>query len=139
MRFVRLPQAVRTPARATVAVALMAIMAICAAPASAQNGNGLYEPFPDPVVRSNAQAYVEEAVGKAVPTSDLNDGRFLRGLPASTTSGGRAARGAGIDDGSDGLLTWPGAIALLLVGFLAGTLGRGNLRRSDARPAEAAR
>ncbi len=118
---------------------MLAITALYAAPASAQDGNGLYEPFPDPIVRSTAQAYVEEAVGKPVRPSDLNQGRFLEGLPASSMSGGRAAERAGIDDRSDGLLTWPGAIALLVVGFLAGTAGRGSLRRSGSRPAQPAR
>lgn len=110
----------------------MLIMAVCAAPAGAQAGNGLYEPFPDPAVRSRAEAYVEEALGGAARPRDLEDGRFLRGLPASATSAGQAATRSGADDGSKGLLTWPGVLALLLVGSLAGTVGR----RRCGRPRE---
>lgn len=127
MSLVRLLQAVPTPARATVAAVL--ILAVCAASASAQTGNGLYEPFPDPTVRSRARTYVEDALGTAARPGDLDNGRFLRGL-TSTTTAGQASRRSGTGDGFSGLLTWPGAVALLAVGSLAGAVGRGSFRRS---------
>jgi hypothetical protein len=125
MRFAPSPHAVSTAARATVAAGL--IIAVCAAPAGAQAGNGLYEPFPGPAVRSRAEAYLEESLGRAPRPRDLEDGRFLAGLPVSATSAGQAARRSGERDGSEGLLTWPGALALLFVGALAGAVGRGRI------------
>lgn len=69
---------VRDMARRLAVVAALAATLACAAPASAQDGGGLYEPFPEPAARERALRFAAR-LGVAATEADLRRGRFLPG------------------------------------------------------------
>lgn len=112
-------------------------LALLALPAhaSAQGGNGLYEPFPEDVRKGNAVLFVE-ALGLGerarITRDDLERGRFLGSTPAADLPGAGPSARAGLDE-SDGDL--PTAIELGLLGAALGALpllAAGRARRRVA-------
>jgi len=99
-------------------VAALACAAALLTPAGAgaQQGNGLYDPFPDPTTSRTAERYYGE-LGVAVTGAQLDAGRVLPGLPAAAGARGPSAR-AGV--GTAFPDSWAAAVlglaALLVVG-----------------------
>ena len=107
----------RACARAT---ALALVLALAwTLPASAQTGSGLYEPFPEPAARSQAQDYLEQLLLRPVSAKELEDGRFLGGLPEAPPAARRASERAGAGPSNVTWLLLPAAVvgaAMLLAG-----------------------
>lgn len=98
MRPTAMTRAGKAWSRATALAFLLALT--CAPPASAQTGSGLYEPFPEPAARSQAQDYLQELLLRPVSAEELDNGSFLSLPPTAPrpkrTAGERAgAAGAG--------------------------------------------
>jgi len=101
--------------------ALLAVSAF-AQPASAQEGSGLYEPFPGPVTEERAVEFVQTMVaavgstghGASVDAAALDEGIAISPSFASGERGGASARGDTSADwgGSPGLVL---SIALVLL------------------------
>lgn len=106
-------------------LASLAACAVLAAPAHAETGNGLYEPFPSPSAIGRAQRFVE-ALPQAPRLAELNPQNLRRGVLvgrpalAAYTSGRmpieRARGGAEFTPS----LGWPLGLALM-VAVLGGT------------------
>ena len=112
--------------RSTAALLVAALAAGAALPAvaSAQHGNGLYEPFPQAAMRERAKRFVHRlplppAAAKAhLGDEELARGMFLDpGLPPSGPGSASARAGAGDDGGSS--LSPLTQIALLLLAVVA--------------------
>lgn len=73
-------------------------LALTAAPASAQEGNGPYDPFPTPASPETTPRFFGD-LGLDVHAAALRNGRFLAGLQA--TRDDAASRRAGLDTGDD--------------------------------------
>jgi hypothetical protein len=110
---------------------VLSVWMACAGPASAQDGAGLYEPFPEPAGPEVSRDYVGElpAPGRTL-AAELTADQLERGvrvsgedlpagfaLPATTApgTGERAAPG----DALGGPAGWIGAAALVAVAALA--------------------
>jgi hypothetical protein len=111
----------------------LAASALLAAPARAQTGNGLYEPFPTPSSDAVARAFVDR-IGSAglagVTTDDLVRGLLVeRHAPSSAVPAAvPSARGGRAGSGFSPSLGWPLALALL-------ALAAGAARTAAARRA----
>jgi hypothetical protein len=101
-----------------ISLASLAACAVLAAPAHADNGNGLYEPFPSPTSESLAQDFVDALPGGLAFTApnglDLGRGVLVgKGARAayvtSTATPSRSTSGAGFAPS----LGWPLALVLL--------------------------
>lgn len=106
----------------------------CAAwapPVLAQEGNGLYEPFPQPRAESRAQAFADK-VGVSATADELRDGVFVgRSLaPAAPVRPPDASRRAGVEASAT-------AVAGLLLAALA-ALGLAVLAAGRSRIASSA-
>jgi hypothetical protein len=110
----------------SVALLVAALAASGALPsaASAQHGNGLYEPFPEAAVRERAKRFVE---GLAFPAAAakvrLGEGELARGVfvdPGLTPSRpGTASERAGAGDGGGSSLSPLTQVALMLLVVVA--------------------
>lgn len=96
MRPTAMTRAGKAWARATALAFLLALT--CAPPASAQTGSGLYEPFPEPAARSQAQDYLQQLLLRPVAARELDNGRFLSWPPTAP----RATRAATLRAGAAG-------------------------------------
>ena len=88
-----------------VAVTVAALVVALAPNASAQSGNGLYEPFPKAAVEKRAKRFVERLnLGEAVRFSDaeLDRGVFVNPGRPTPAAGAPSAR-AGVGGESSGL------------------------------------
>jgi hypothetical protein len=123
-------------------IVLALLLALPGAPARAQHGNGLYEPFPKAAVRERAKRFIERlptgAEGVRFSDARLARGVFIDprrvGLPArdALPVGGRAAsERAGVDGG--GTTVWPWVLVGLVALGAAFALGLGAGRRVAAR------
>lgn len=91
-------------------VATVIVGVLPVAPAAAQSGNGLYEPFPEAAVKKRAQRYVDGLRGRTAEPerrysdAELAAGTFVRAGPAGPAlkPAGAAgeARGAGAQSAS---------------------------------------
>jgi hypothetical protein len=98
------------------------LVALCAPPALAASGNGLYEPYPSAVSHLAADSYYAK-LGLRVSETALVRGRFAGGWAASA-AGGPSER-AGV--GAGGLGGWELAAGVGLALFAAGVaVGRGR-------------
>jgi hypothetical protein len=112
-----------------ICLASLAACTVLAAPAYAQTGNGLYEPFPSPSSQALAQDFVDALPG-GIGFVDLNGLDLQRGVlvgrgarSAYVTGTAPVAR-AGASSGFAPSIGWPLAIVLLALvlggaGFLA--------------------
>jgi hypothetical protein len=109
-----------------ISLASLAACAILAAPAHANNGNGLYEPFPSPTSESLAQEFVDGLPGGLSFTApaglDLRRGVLVGNAAKaayvqSTATPSRSASGAGFAPS----LGWP--LALVLLAAVVGGAG----------------
>jgi hypothetical protein len=100
---------------ARLAILAIAALALASAPAaSAQGGNGLYEPFPKAAVEKRAKRFVERLrFGESVRFSDaeLQRGTFVDPR-AEAVGGGSASTRAGVGDGKSDV---PLAAQVLLI------------------------
>jgi hypothetical protein len=117
----------------------VAVLAICAGPAFAQDGAGLYEPFPEAPGADVSRDFLKDLLPPgAALARDLGDERLERGvrltgaelpagapLPAGSTGGPRKRAGAG---GEPAALGWIAALALVAAALAAPAL----LRRAPA-------
>ncbi len=110
--------------RSALALAVLSI-ALTAAPAQAQTGGGLYEPFPTPAPESQVKRYIARLPGSSARSAeqtsdrDLREGKFLgRSLPASAGAGQATSRA---ESGADvaGALAGLAVIALVIGSALA--------------------
>ncbi len=111
-----------------IAVAACLACALTAPAAHAQDGGGLYTPFPEPVAQDRAQRYYEQLGVKARP-QDLDEGRVVS--PRGRERTGRpvavvASRRAGVGSVSNAWLLAPllGALALTAAVAVAGRRAR---------------
>ena len=110
--------------RAATGLALLAGVALvlaCAPTASAQSGNGLYEPFPKAAVEKRAKRFVERLrLGEEVRFSngELERGAFV-GPSVAAVSGGGASERAGVDSGDGGV---PVILQILLIALAIAAL-----------------
>ena len=98
-----------------------ALVLALASTASAQSGNGLYEPFPKAAVEKRAKRFVQRLrLGESVRFSDaeLERGTFV-GPKASDMRGGQASARAGVDDGDSGV---PVALQIVLIALAIAAL-----------------
>jgi hypothetical protein len=89
--------------------------------ASAQSGNGLYEPFPKAAVEKRAKRFVERLrLGEAtrVSSADLERGVFLDPSAGSAGAGQASAR-AGAQGGDSGV---PVAVQVVLIALAIAAL-----------------
>jgi hypothetical protein len=109
-----------------ISLASLAACAALAAPAHANNGNGLYEPFPSPTSESLAQGFVDALPGGLAFTApdglDLGRGVLVgNGAKAayagSTATPSRSASGAGFAPS----FGWP--LGLVLLAAVVGGAG----------------
>lgn len=123
---------------------LALLLALPAAPAAAQHGNGLYEPFPKAAVRKRAKRFIERlpvgAAGVRFSDRQLARGVFVDprrvALPAGdalSRRGERAASHRAGVDGAGGNGAWPWVLVALGAIGAAFALGRGAGRRVAAR------
>ena len=104
----------RRAARGLALLAGAALVLAFASTASAQSGNGLYEPFPKAAVEKRAKRFVERLrLGEEVRFSnaELNRGTFVDSTADSVRGGGPSAR-AGVDDNDMGV---PVVLQILLI------------------------
>ena len=90
----------RPAARGLALLASAALVLALAPAASAQSGNGLYEPFPKAAVEKRAKRFVERLrLGEEVrfSSAELDRGTFV-GPNAATAGEGHASARAGVDD-----------------------------------------
>lgn len=109
----------------TTALAFVLALA-CALPASAQTGSGLYEPFPEPAARSQAQDYLEEILLRPVSVQELDDGRFIGALTAARPTARPASERAGMAGARVTLLDLPAAILLAAIVLAVAAMRRGG-------------
>jgi hypothetical protein len=116
-----LPMARLRRSTAGLLVAALAAIAVLPAAASGQNGNGLYEPFPEAAIQERAQRFVERLpLPEAARLSDeqLERGVYVDPRLAPSSQGPASARaGVGNDGGSD--LSPVTQVALLLLAVVA--------------------
>lgn len=109
-----------------IAVAACLACALTAPAAHAQDGGGLYTPFPEPVAQDQVQRYLEQLGVKAGPR-DLARGRVVsrRGARPDRPVAVVASRRAGVGSVSNAWLLAPllGALALTAVVAVAGRRG----------------
>jgi hypothetical protein len=101
-----------------ISLASLVACAVIAAPAHAETGNGLYEPFPSPSSNSLAQRFVDSLPGGLGFTSprglDLGRGVLVgRAAQAAYTRGGQVTERSASGSGFTGTLGWPLALVLL--------------------------
>lgn len=127
------------------AVVLAALVVGNGAPgASAQSGNGLYEPFPEAAVKKRAQRYVERLgdrtpeAGRRYSDAELDAGVFVHPDPRSpalrpldSESPGPASTRAGGDTGSN----VPLPIQLVLLAAALAIPAVAFMRRATSRAA----
>jgi hypothetical protein len=102
-------------------VAGAALVLALAPGAHAQNGNGLYEPFPKAAVEKRAKRFVERLrLGEEVRFSDgeLDRGTFVDPREMSARGGSASAR-AGVADGDSGV---PVVLQVLLIALAIAAL-----------------
>ena len=112
-------------------MAIFAVLLALATPSAAlaQQGNGLYDPFPDPTTSRTAERYYAE-LGVAVTRAQLDDGRLLPGLPAARAADGPTARASSTAARNRSVWAVVAVIALVaLILAVAAVL----LRRADRR------
>lgn len=117
-----------------VAVPAAALVVALAPTASAQSGNGLYEPFPKAAVEKRAKRFVERlSVGEAVRFSDaeLERGAFVNPGRQSPGAGAASAR-AGVAGESSGV---PALAQILLLALAVAALPLLAARRPRRRVA----
>jgi hypothetical protein len=112
--------------RSTAALLVAALGASAALPAvaSAQHGNGLYEPFPEAAVRERAKRFVDRLpLPPAAAKARLGDEELARGVfvdPGLPPSGpGAASTRAGVGDDGGSSLSPLTQVALLLLVVVA--------------------
>src|SRR6185503_12458621 len=91
-----------------------ALVLAFASTASAQSGNGLYEPYPKAAVEKRAKRFVERLrLGEEVRFSnaELNRGTFVDPAADRERGGGASSR-AGVDDNDAGV---PVVLQILLI------------------------
>ena len=103
-----------------ISLASLVACAVLAAPAHAETGNGLYEPFPSPTARGVAQGFIG-SLPHGLGLLELDDFDVERGVlvgrqtqqayQAGTAPIARASAGAGFSPS----FGWPLGIALLAV------------------------
>jgi len=111
----------RLAARGLAVLASAVIVLVLATTASAQSGNGLYEPFPKAAVEKRAKRFVERLrLGEAIRFSDaeLDRGAFVD-PKAGRVRGGEASARAGIE-GSEAAV--PVAAQVLLIALAIAVL-----------------
>jgi hypothetical protein len=102
-------------------VAGAALLLALAPTASAQSGNGLYEPFPKAAVEKRAKRFVKRLrLGESVRFSDkeLDRGTFV-GPRARSAGGGGASARAGVGGGESGV---PVAFQVMLIALAIAAL-----------------
>jgi hypothetical protein len=107
----------RIAARGLAVLASAALVLALAPTASAQSGNGLYEPFPKAAVDKRAKRFVERLrLGEAVRFSDAElDQGVLIGAKAGAARGGVASARAGVEGEEQGGSGVPAPVQALLV------------------------
>jgi hypothetical protein len=110
----------------------LAASAVLAAPARAQTGNGLYEPFPTPTSDTVARAFVDRLGGggvAGVTTDDLRRGLLVeRGSLSALPAGPASARGGQAGSSFSPSLGWP--LGLALLALAAGAARMAAVRRA---------
>jgi hypothetical protein len=111
----------RIAARGLALLAGAALVLAFASTASAQSGNGLYEPFPKAAVEKRAKRFVERLrLGEEVRFSnaELNRGTFVDPAADRERGGGASSR-AGVDDNDAGV---PVVLQILLIALAIAAL-----------------
>jgi hypothetical protein len=111
----------RRAARGLALLAGAALVLAIAPTASAQSGNGLYEPFPKAAVEKRAKRFVERLrLGEEIRFSyaELERGTFVGPRAASVRAGGASAR-AGVDSGDSDV---PVVLQVLLIALAIAAL-----------------
>jgi hypothetical protein len=111
----------RIAARGLALLASTALVLAMAPAASAQSGNGLYEPFPKAAVEKRAKRFVERLrLGEEVRFSEaeLDHGMFVD-PKAGSAGGGQASARAGVDDADAGV---PVVLQILLIALAIAAL-----------------
>ena len=114
----------RRAARGLALLAGAALVLAIAPTASAQSGNGLYEPFPKAAVEKRAKRFVERLrLGEKVRFSkdELNRGVFVGPQDRTTSRGGASAR-AGVDGAHGSGSGVPVVVQILLVALAIAAL-----------------
>lgn len=108
-----------------IAVAACLACALTAPAAHAQDGGGLYTPFPEPVAQDRVQRYIEQLGVKTRP-GDLAQGRVVRrkGERPERSVAVVASRRAGVGSVSNAWLLAPLLGALALTAVVAGRRSR---------------
>lgn len=106
----------RVGIRGWVAAIVCGTALLAPAGAMAQQGNGLYDPFPDPTTSRTAERYYAE-LGVAVTGTQLDAGHALSGLPAVAGPRGPSDR-AGVSAGPSA--SWAVGVLLGAVLLIAG-------------------
>jgi hypothetical protein len=108
---------------ARLAILAIAALSLAFAPAaSAQGGNGLYEPFPKAAVEKCAKRFVDRLrFGEPLRFSDtqLERGVFVGALAAQAAARGEASARAGVDEGKSDV---PLALQILLIALAIAAL-----------------
>jgi hypothetical protein len=109
-----------------------------AAPATAQDGGGLYEPFPEPASTGQVRDFLGQLPGGQslqgrVTNRELERGVFPSGALPATNGAGDASRRAAVSPSPGFLEGWLPALAVLVV--VAG-LGWVAVRRTQAASGE---
>ena len=111
----------RRAARGLALLAGAALVLAIAPTASAQSGNGLYEPFPKAAVEKRAKRFVERLrLGEEVRFSnaELDSGTFVGPRAGSVRAGGASAR-AGVHEDDTGV---PVVLQILLIALAIAAL-----------------
>jgi hypothetical protein len=111
----------RIAARGLALLVSAALVPALAPVASAQSGNGLYEPFPKAAVEKRAKRFVERLrLGEEVRFSnaELDRGTFV-GPRAAGLHEGQASARAGVDNGDTGV---PVVLQILLIALAIAAL-----------------
>jgi hypothetical protein len=114
----------RKAARGLAVVASAGLLLVLAATASAQSGNGLYEPFPKAAVDKRAKRFVERLrLGEAVRFSneELDRGVFVAPNVGAARAGGASTR-AGVEGSVQSESGVPVAVQVLLVALAIAAL-----------------
>jgi hypothetical protein len=85
---------------------------LLAAPAGAQSGNGLYEPFPSAAPRERAERFVERLDARPVSDEEFERGTFT-GAGLEPASAGAASARAEATTGASSAALWAVALAIL--------------------------
>ncbi len=93
--------------------------------AHAQDGGGLYTPFPEPVAQDRVQRYIDQ-LGVTARPQDLDEGRVVKARAGERAVTVVASRRAGVGSVSDAWLLAPvlGALALTAAIAAAGRRAR---------------